>query len=326
MYDYYNRKIDYLRVSITDRCNLRCQYCNPHSFLPKLSHKDILSYEEILRIIRVGTELGISKVRITGGEPLVRKGVYKFIKKVTQVKGITDVSLTTNGVLLKENIHKIKESDIKRINISLDTLNRNKYKFITGFDYFNQVREGIESAYQYGFNPIKINVVLMRNINDNELKDFAQLSLLYPFQIRFIEYMPFGTAINGKDWYISTVEIKKRIKRAGELFELPVDDECGHVKRYRFENGKGEIGFISPISNHFCDKCNRIRLTASGRLRPCLLSGNDIDIKSALRSNATDRELSDIFIKAVNAKPAGHGFGDGLAGEPACKGMVGIGG
>ncbi|HBN26967.1 MAG TPA: GTP 3',8-cyclase MoaA [Desulfobacteraceae bacterium] len=306
MFDCHARKIDYLRISITDRCNLNCQYCAPHPFLSQGFYKEILSYEEILRLVKIGVGLGISKVRITGGEPLVRRGVYDFLEKIVQIKGLNDVSLTTNGVLLKPNIHKIKSAGIKRINISLDTLNRKKYKKITGSDCFDRVREGIESARQYGFDPIRINAVILKGINDNELIDFAKISFFHPFQIRFIEYMPMGATTSKKDWHIPMGEMKKKIKGAGKLTRLAGDLNDGPVKRYKFENAKGEIGFISPVSDHFCEKCNRIRLTAKGNLRPCLLSDYEVDIKKALRTKASDRQLSDIFIKAVRSKPAGH--------------------
>ncbi len=308
MFDCHARKIDYLRISITDRCNLNCQYCTPHPFLSRGFYKEILSYEEILRLVKLGVGLGISKVRITGGEPLVRRGVYDFLEKIVHIKGLNDVSLTTNGVLLKANIHKIKSAGIKRINISLDTLSRKKYKKITGSDSFDRVCEGIESARQYGFDPIRINAVILKGINDNELADFAKLSFSHPFQIRFIEYMPMGATTSKKDWYIPMAEMKKKINGAGKLAKLASDPNDGPVKRYKFENAKGEIGFISPVSDHFCEKCNRIRLTAQGNLRPCLLSDYEIGIKKALRAKASDRQLTDIMIKAVRSKPAGHGI------------------
>ena len=208
--DRYCRHLNYLRISITDRCNLRCIYCVPRDLMQKLPHKEILSYEEILRIVKIGVRLGISKVRITGGEPLVRKGVYDFLEELTEIDELVDVSLTTNGVLLKDNIEKIKSAGIKRINISLDSLTRQKYKKITGNDYFDQVWEGIELAHKTGFDPIKLNVVALYGLNDNELTDFANLSFSYPFHIRFIEYMPIGTVGIKIDRRLLTLEIKNR--------------------------------------------------------------------------------------------------------------------
>ena len=206
--DRCNRKLNYLRISITDRCNLKCIYCVPYDFIPKLPHKEILSYEEILHIVRISVRLGISKVRITGGEPLVRKGVYDFLEQLTKIQGLLDISLTTNGVLLKDNINKIKSAGIKRINISLDTLNRKKFRQITGYDFFNRIWEGIELAQKMGFDPIKINVVPLKGVNYDELLDIAALSIAYPFHIRFIEYMPMGSNHMDVDRHFLAPEIK----------------------------------------------------------------------------------------------------------------------
>jgi cyclic pyranopterin phosphate synthase len=307
--DRYGRHLNYLRISITDRCNLRCIYCVPHSRIPKILHKDILRYEEILRLVGIGVRLGISKVRITGGEPLVRKGVYSFLDKLTRIEGLLDVSLTTNGVLLKKNIDKIKSAGIKRINVSMDTLNRKKYKQITGHDHFHQVWEGIERALDLGFAPIKVNVVALKGINDDELIDLARLSFSYPFHIRFIEQMPIGNSGIKTDRHLLVPEIKKLISPLGKL--IPVEKQIydGPARRYGFAGAKGEIGFISPLTDHFCNKCNRLRLTASGRLRSCLLSGYQEDIKGPLRSGCLDSDLVDVILSAVHNKPFEHGVG-----------------
>lgn len=304
--DPCNRKLNYLRISITDRCNLRCIYCVPHGFIPKLPHKEILSYEEILHIVRISVGLGISKVRITGGEPLVRKGVYGFLKRLTKIEGLLDISLTTNGVFLKDNINKIKSADIKRINISLDTLNRKKYRKITGYDFFDQVWEGIELAHKMGFDPIKLNVVPLKGVNDDELTDIAALSIDYPFHIRFIEYMPMGTNQMESDHHLLFPEIKKRIHQFGKLIPVEKDMNDGPAERFKFESAKGEIGFIRPISQHFCSTCNRLRLTASGQLRPCLMSDVQVDLKTPLRKGCSDAELAEVFLQAVRLKPLGH--------------------
>jgi len=192
--DQYSRNLNYLRISITDRCNLHCMYCVPREDIPRLRHEDILSYEEILRLVKIGVSLGISKVRITGGEPLVRKGVYHFLEKLTRIEGLSDASLTTNGVFLKDNILKIKSAGINRINISLDTLDPKKYLKITGHDKFDQVWSGIKLAREAGFAPIKLNVVALKGINEDELVEFARLSLFNPYHVRFIEHMPIGTS------------------------------------------------------------------------------------------------------------------------------------
>lgn len=305
--DTYNRKLNYLRISITDRCNLRCLYCSPRHQTLKLSHEAILSYEEILHLVRIAVKLGISKVRITGGEPLVRKGVHEFIQALHQVDGIQDVSLTTNGVLLKDNIETIVAAGLNRINISLDTLKPDKFKKITGVDAFDQVWEGIQQAYQSGLSPIKINTVALRHFNDNELEDIARLSFAYPFQFRFIEYMPIGIAEEGMTSSLYTPEIKQRlIERIGELIPVEHQMSDGPAERFRFEGAAGEIGFISAMSHHFCHTCNRLRLTASGQLRSCLLSDHQEDIKTLLRSGASDEALSAIFLKTARMKGVHH--------------------
>jgi cyclic pyranopterin phosphate synthase len=323
--DQYDRHLNYLRVSITDRCNLKCMYCVPPDLIERLSHDDILTYEEILHIITVGIHLGITKVRVTGGEPLVRKGVYGFLTELTRLPGLSDVSLTTNGVYLKENIKKIRAAGISRINISLDTLNPHKYRQITGRDNFKQVWKGIETAQDMGFTPIKLNVVALNGVNDDEFIEMAKLSFAYPFHIRFIEYMPIGQSRMGNGPLLLAPEIKKRISALGNLAPLKNAKNDGPAKRYQFEGAKGEIGFIPALSQHFCDKCNRLRLTASGQLRPCLLSDHQEDVKGPLRKGCSDKELAEIYLKAVQHKPSDHH----LAGQHTvrvCGEMRAIGG
>jgi cyclic pyranopterin phosphate synthase len=278
----------------------------PPGLIPRLPHNEILSYEEIIRIIKVGISLGISKVRITGGEPLVRKGVYGFLGRLSDMDGLRDVALTTNGVWLKDNIKKIKAARIKRINISLDTLSKHKYKQISGCDRFDQVWEGIEVAYKNGFDPIKLNMVALRGVNDDELEDFAGLSFSYPFHIRFIEYMPIGKSRMKYGPLLLVPEIKKRISTIGKLIPVKNNLNDGPAERYKFEGAKGEIGFIGALSHHFCNRCNRLRLTANGQLRPCLLSDHHEDLKSLLRKGCSDEELADIFLAAIHHKPSDH--------------------
>jgi cyclic pyranopterin phosphate synthase len=304
--DPYNRHLNYLRISITDRCNLKCIYCVPPNLIPRLSHNEILTYEEILRLVRIGIRLGISKIRVTGGEPLVRKGVYGFLTELSGLEGLADLSLTTNGVSLHANLHKIKATGIKRINVSLDTLNRSKFEHITGFDLFDQVWRGIEMAIGLGFHPIKLNIVALNGINDDELTDMARLSFDYPLHIRFIEYMPIGESQIGNGPLLLAPEIKKRISILGNLVPVPNTMNDGPAQRYHFEGAAGEIGFIHALSHHFCDRCNRLRLTARGRLRPCLLSDHHEDVKGIMRSGGTDEQLAEIFFKAVRHKPSDH--------------------
>jgi len=304
--DRQHRHLNYLRVSITDRCNLRCRYCMPQGITSKLSHAEILSFEEILRIIRVGVGLGISKVRITGGEPLVRNGVVDLLREVAAMPGIADVSLTTNAVLLADRIHEIKAAGVKRLNISLDSLRPDRYRQITGFDRFHKVWAGIVAAHEEGFSPIKINAVTLKGCNEDEIADLASLSLKYPFHIRFIEYMPIGTSSTDRDQTITTSQAQEIISRVGILEPIPRGINDGPAARFRIKGAKGEVGFISAMSHHFCSTCNRLRLTASGKLRVCLLSDRQVDFKAALRKGCTDKELVEIFLQAVSLKPSRH--------------------
>jgi cyclic pyranopterin phosphate synthase len=304
--DEYNRHLNYLRLSITDRCNLRCVYCAPGGMVPKLSHDDILRYEEILRVIKIGAQLGIKKVRLTGGEPLVRNGVYDFIGELVKVDGLSDVSLTTNGILLGENIEKIKSAGISRINISLDTLNPQKFKLISGYDLFHKVWDGIEKAHAMGFHPIKLNIVALKGYNDDEFLDLARLSFSYPFHIRFIEYMPIGNPQMKDDDYILADDVRSRLSALGNLIPVQKHLLDGPAERFRFEDAQGEIGFIRPMSHHFCSTCNRLRLTANGQLRPCLLSDKQVDLKECLRNGCSDDEIVEVFIKAVAYKREEH--------------------
>ena len=305
--DKYNRAINYLRISITDRCNLRCIYCIPRGGIAKLKHGDILTYEEIIRLTRIAVNLGVYKVRLTGGEPLVRKGIYEFIPQLTALSGLEEVSLTTNGIYLKENLERIKASGIKRINVSLDTLNREKYERITGYDGFQHVWEGIELARELKFNPIKINVVPIKGLNDDEIMDFGKLSLKYPYHIRFIEYMPVGT-IN-QDIHLDYVPnslIRTQLSGLGKLIRVSKTQYDGPAERLKFEGASGEIGLISPLTDHFCPMCNRLRLTAEGHLRACLLSDQEEDLKGPMRSGASDNDLEQIFLKTALNKPHAH--------------------
>jgi len=304
--DRYNRRINYLRISLTDRCNLRCIYCMPPEGERKLRHKDILRYEELLRIARIAIKMGINKIRLTGGEPLVRKGVGEFIPMLASLDGLDDVSLTTNGVLLRDNLAMLKSAGITRINVSLDSLKGLNFKYITRFDYFNKVWEGIEKARDMGFSPIKLNIVIMRGINDNEVLDFGRLAIEQPFHVRFIECMPIGLQSNASA-FISNAEVEKLlVDRFGPLAAVSPGKNDGPATRFRFEGGRGEIGFISAISHSFCHTCNRLRLTADGKLLPCLLSDGEVDLKGPLRRGCLDEDLIEVFLEAVNAKPQHH--------------------
>jgi cyclic pyranopterin phosphate synthase len=324
--DNYDRTINYLRLSITDRCNLRCRYCMPEEGVELVKHRDLLTYEEIVRTIEVFARNGITKIRITGGEPLVRRGAVDLIKRIAKIAGIKDLSLTTNGVLLKEYAGALVEAGLRRINISLDTLKPDRFAYITRTDRFKQVWEGIEEALRQGLSPVKVNVVVIKGFNDDEIEAFARLSLTYPLQIRFIEFMPLG---GGNGWRgpeaIPSSQIMEEMKGIGEIIPLGTYENGGTAKRYYIKGGKGEIGFISPISSHFCAQCNRLRLTPDGKIRTCLFSDKEIDLKQALRRTGGEAPLKKILHQALQAKPEGHRIGDRRF-RKCQRGMYAIGG
>jgi GTP 3',8-cyclase len=309
MLDKYKREINYLRVSITDRCNLRCVYCMPKEGVSRLGHEDILRYEELLRIIGIAKKLGIVKVRVTGGEPLVRRGVAEFLSSLRGL-GLEDISLTTNGMLLESFAEPIRRAGIGRINVSLDSLDPERYARITRGGELSAVLRGLDQADRAGFSPIKINVVTVRGFNDDETLKFARLTLEKPYQIRFIELMPIGAQGENEEKYVSNDEIMERIGRMGRL--LPVEDGKqgkkieGPARLFRLEGARGVIGFISPISHNFCHACNRLRLTADGGLRSCLMVDAEIDLKTPMRKGCTDEELEQLIRKAIENKPRGQ--------------------
>lgn len=305
--DRFNRRISYLRLSVTDRCNLRCIYCMPKEGLSLIGHQDILTYEEMLRIARIASGNGITKIRLTGGEPLVRKDITGFVARLHTIPGISEISMTTNGILLDTFAEGLRRAGMKRINISLDTLDPEKYRQITRGGEIRSVLAGIHAARIAGFDPIKINVVAMRGINDDEICSFAELTFDRPVHIRFIEFMPIKEKTGwNRDRFISNDEIREEIERIGELKPLKPPDNSGPARMFRLKKAKGNIGFISPLSNHFCDRCNRLRLTADGKLRTCLFSDNETDLKTLLRSGGTDAKLLKLIANAVFSKPERH--------------------
>jgi len=305
--DPYRRKINYLRISVTDRCNLRCRYCMPEEGIPLIPHKDILTYEEILRIVRVFAPEGISKIRLTGGEPLVRKGIVDFISSLSHIEEIEDLSLTTNGILLKELAQDLKQAGLKRVNISLDSLRKERFYQITRKDDFERVWTGVEEALRVGLSPIKINMVAIKGLNDDEIESFARLTLPLPLTVRYIEYMPSG---NGEEWKESDIltipQIKNRLENVDRLIPVSSDQWDGPAMRFRFEGSLGEIGLIGPVSSHFCSDCNRLRLTADGKIRTCLFSDEEVDVKEILRNGGTDRDLNERLRVALKTKPERH--------------------
>jgi GTP 3',8-cyclase len=301
------RTINYLRISVTDRCNLKCRYCFSEEGVNFIPHEEILSYEELLHLVRLSTLVGIRKIRVTGGEPLVRKGIEEFLFNLCHIKGLQDISLTTNGILLKEMASRIKSCGIKRLNISLDSLKPERFAYITGKDEFHKVWEGIREAERVGFYPLKINLVVMKGINYDEIIDFARLAIEKPYHIRFIELMPIANNGWRTEMFVSVEEMFDVIKTLGPLKPLKSDILDGPAQRYVFDEGKGEIGLIGAVSNHFCNNCNRLRLTAEGHLRGCLFSDDEIDLKSPLRAGEGDSHLLDLMGLAIQNKPRGHG-------------------
>ncbi|WP_459917963.1 GTP 3',8-cyclase MoaA [Desulfocicer niacini] len=323
--DAFNRRVTYLRLSVTDRCNLNCCYCAPSR--PKLVPLDgLMSFEEMFRAVKVGVGLGITKVRLTGGEPLCRQDITSFVAKLCCIPQLKDVGLTTNGVLLEQMAAGLKQAGMKRINISLDTLDAGKFEQITGKNYWDKVWNGIMAAHKLGFAPIKINTVVMKGVNDDEVVDLARLTLKYPFHVRFIEYMPIGTDPRGaQGYFISGNSLRKRLVEVEELIPLDSEENDGPARRFKFAGAPGEIGFISSMSDHFCHRCNRMRLTARGFLRPCLLADDQVDLGTRMRRGDCDETLEQLFCLALSMKKGEHGLN--FHGADALKTkMVSIGG
>jgi len=306
MIDKHNREINYLRVSITDRCNLRCIYCMPKEGVSFLGHQDVLSYEEILRVVNAAVKTGIVKVRVTGGEPLARRGVIDFLASLGEVSGLQDISLTTNGILLADYAEDLFKAGIKRINISLDSLDAGKYRSITRGGELEKALRGIEKSHETGFSPIKINVVAIKGFNDDEVVDFAKMTIDKPYQVRFIEFMPIGkAALENGFQYLSHDLVLDKIKGFSpvEAVKNNRGKTDGPARLYKIKGASGEIGLISAMSHEFCGTCNRLRLTADGRLRACLLSDDELDLKTPLRAGCGDSGLQDLIRKAILNKP-----------------------
>ena len=280
-----------------------------------LSQSELLSYEELLRVVGLAVSIGMNKLRLTGGEPLVRKGILEFIHQLARLDGLEQVRLTTNGVLLAEFADRLYAGGIRHINVSLDTLQPEKFKKITGFDYFARVWQGLQVAKKIGFK-VKLNVVAMKGVNDDEIQDFGRLALEQPFKVRFIEFMPVGTQNSWKkDLFIKAEDIKSSIAQLGVLTPFQKEHGEGPARMFNLQSldqRKGAVGFISPISHHFCDQCNRLRLTSEGKLRSCLLNDNETDLKSLLRGGASDQDIIDSIRKTILDKPQGHTLQDDL--------------
>ena len=322
--DKFGRRLRYLRISVTDRCNFRCKYCMPNNNFEMMECADILRYEDILFASEVFASLGVNRIRITGGEPLVRKDLCQFLDKLTKIDNIQEVMLTTNGSLLNKYAQKLYEAGVKRLNISLDSLNHEKNKYITGVDKTEDILAGIKKAAEIGFKPIKVNSVIIRDFNDDEIVQFAELSAKYNIICRFIEFMPIG---NSENWNENNIvygsEILERLS-AFEPQEMEKDINSGPAVNYKLNNG-GIIGIITPISKHFCSECDKLRITADGKIRPCLLSDNEIDIKKALQSRNKDLLIKQIM-QALNIKHDEHNVSVGDENHDFKRTMSKIGG
>ena len=306
MKDQYGREIDYIRISVTDRCNLRCKYCIPECGIASVGHENILNFDEITRIVAECAKLGIKKVKITGGEPLVRRELHSLVARIKNTQGIEQVTLTTNGIFLKDQIEKLAEAGIDAINISLDTLDPVKFKQITGFDALNKVLEAIHLCKNYPGIKLKLNVVTLADYNKNEILDFAALAQHDDIDVRFIEMMPIGLG-DGFEGY-SQDYIKGIIEEKYGMLEGPLNQNYGNgpAVYYKIPGFEGKIGFISAISHQFCDSCNRVRLTAEGLLKPCLQYAEGIDLKKAIREGG--EPLDNLIRKGIFDKPKEHNF------------------
>jgi GTP 3',8-cyclase len=333
MQDRYGHRISYLRVSITDRCNERCTYCMPHELQEWLPRQEILTYEETLRLIRIAAELGVSKVRITGGEPLTRRGIVDFVRQIPEIPRITSIGVSTNGTLLAREITPgqtmaaaLRDAGVQSINISLDTLDAAVYSEITGRDFHAQVLRGIDAAIATGFDQIKVNTVLMRNRNEDQLLPLIEFAAARNLLLRFIELMPVSTTeVLNESTFMSVMEAKRVAESAyGSLIPETEFRTNGPATYYQIPGRAQRIGFIGAMTNlHFCESCNKLRLTCDGKLRPCLGSYLEFDIMRPLRDGASDKELKEFFLDVVERKPQQHDFRNNY--QPN-RNMIAIGG
>ncbi len=307
MQDQFGRKIEYLRLSVTDRCNLRCRYCMPEEGVADLGHGDVLRYEEMLRVAAAACRIGIRKIRVTGGEPLVRRGIVDFIGKLSALSEKPEITLTTNGLLLADLAEELKAAGLSRVNVSLDTLRPERFQELTRRSGLEQVLAGIEAAERVGMLPIKLNVIPFTDFNADEIVDFARLTLQHPWDVRFIEFMPISADLDYvcKDGMpISAVE--SCLRTLGELEALSYQAASGPAQMYRLPGARGRIGLIPSVSGHFCGDCNRLRVMADGRVRGCLFDNEETELKTVLRDGSDDRVLEQRLLAAACAKPEKH--------------------
>lgn len=326
MKDSFGREINYLRISLTDRCNLRCVYCMPMHGLTFVPNDELLSADELEKVVLAAVDAGFYKVRLTGGEPTLRQDVVDIVRRLANIDGVEQLVMTTNGYRLPYIAQELADAGLKRVNIHVDSLNKETISKIMRLGSYDKAWAGIEAAEQAGLTPIKLNAVITRGYNDEAAIDLAQLSLTKPWQIRFIELMPFaGPTEIQLEHYVSSDELKGWIEAAlGPLFEVNEGQLDGEARVYRLAGAEGTIGFISPVSNPYCDDCNRMRLTADGRLRMCLLVDGEINFKTILRNGGTHRDLVAMFERAIQVKPVGHELKFGV--HPENRTMSQIGG
>ncbi|MGO4107941.1 GTP 3',8-cyclase MoaA [Paenibacillus sp. YAF4_2] len=328
--DRFGREHDYLRISVTDRCNLRCLYCMPEEGMEFEDASNLLSYDHIVEVVQTAAELGISKLRITGGEPLVRPGLDGLIRRLKAIPGIDDIALTTNGMLLGKYAEALKDAGLNRVNISLDTLDPTRFRFIARRGELKRVIEGIEAAGKAGLAPIKLNCVLLKGINEDEIAAFLKLAYEQPMHVRFIEYMPIGHADdNWRNHYLPLSHVLETAEREGYTITRRLNVKGnGPSDDWHMEGGQGSFGLIHPVSDHFCKSCNRLRLTADGSMKPCLYWVDELNVKDAL---GDPEAMRNIFYKAMDLKPENHEMAAKLADEalshtPTDRRMSQIGG
>ena len=326
MKDRYGREINYLRISLTDRCNLRCVYCMPMHGLTFVPNQELLSAVELEKVVRAAVDAGFYKVRLTGGEPTLRQDIVEIVQRIAHVDGVEQLVMTTNGYRLPYIAQDLARAGLKRVNIHVDSLNSETISKIMRLGSYPKAWAGIEAAEKAGLLPIKLNAVITRGYNDEAAVDLARLTLHKPWQIRFIELMPFaGPTEIQLEHYVSSQEIKERIEAEfGPLFDLNDGELDGEARIFRLAGAEGTVGFISPISNPYCDDCNRMRITSDGRLRMCLLSDKELNFRKSLRSGASHQDLVSLFEQAIWAKPVGHELKHGI--HPETRTMSQIGG
>ena len=305
--DTFSRPITYLRVSVTDKCNLRCIYCMPERGLPWLPKSEILSYEEIAEIVRAAAQAGVRSVRLSGGEPLIRKDLPRLVASISAIDGIEDVALSTNALLLEEQIDALLDAGLKRVNVSLDTLREDRFAQIARRPGLDRVLAGIDAAIERGLTPVKINCVVMRGQNDDEIAAFAEWTKERAVFVRFIEVMPVHENLGvQRDAYVSSDEILERVRTIGDLEAVTGPGGNGPARYFAFPGAPGAVGVISPLSHDYCERCNRVRLTADGRLRLCLFGDHEVDLRSAVRAGASQDEIVDLLRAAMLIKPERH--------------------